>query len=159
MLISNEVAVKKRGWPKGKTRKPKEEVAHTAPRAFPEEAPKKAKKAVVAAAPKRLENLTGVRPSEFKVLIRPDAMKEKTKGGIIIPEPAREDQQRAVMKGTLVAVSPAAFSYHNWGEGEQIPQVGDRVVFARYSGSLIVGKDDVEYRLINDKDIGAIIDY
>jgi co-chaperonin GroES (HSP10) len=129
---------KRRGWPKGKPRKvngvihtKKEDDSHP----------------------------SGVIPFEFKVLVKQDIMAEKTKGGIIIPEPARDDQQRAVMKGEIVSMSPAAFSYHNWDENTRIPKIGDRVVYARYAGSVIIGKDEVEYRLINDKDIGAIIDF
>ncbi len=130
---------KRRGWPKGKPRKVNG-VIHT-------------KKDEV------VSDKSGIVPFEFKVLVKQDVMAEKTKGGIIIPEPARDDQQRAVMRGEIVSMSTAAFSYHNWDETTRMPQVGDRVVYARYAGSIILGKDDVEYRLINDKDIGAIIDF
>lgn len=134
-----ETEPKRRGWPKGKPRKVNG-VIHT-----------KKEEAV--------PTVSGIVPFEFKVLVKQDVTAEKTKGGVYLPEPAREDQQRAVMKGVIVAMSTAAFSYHNWDKGTRLPQVGDRVVYARYSGSLIVGKDEVEYRLINDKDIGAIIDF
>jgi co-chaperonin GroES (HSP10) len=130
---------KRRGWPKGKPRKVNG-VIHT-------------KKNEVASED------SGIVPFEFKVLVKQDVMAEKTKGGIIIPDAPLDDQRRAVMKGVIVSMSTAAFSYHNWGKNTRLPQVGDRVVYSRYAGSLIEGKDEVEYRLINDKDIGAIIDF
>ena len=129
---------KVRGWPKGKPRK----VA-----------------GVIHTKKEKTESDSGVIPFEFKVLVKQDIMEEKTKGGIILPEPARDDQQRAMTKGEIVSMSPAAFSYHNWDKSTRLPQVGDRVVYSRYAGSVIIGKDEVEYRLINDKDIGAIIDF
>lgn len=102
---------------------------------------------------------SGITPFEFKVLIRPDAAKEKTGGGIFLPQDVQADQQRAIQKGTIEAISPAAFSYHVWPFDVHIPRVGDRVLYARYSGTLIEGKDGEDYRLINDKDIGAVIDF
>jgi chaperonin GroES len=102
---------------------------------------------------------SGITPFEFKVLIRPDAAKEKTGGGIFLPQDIQADQQRAIQKGTIEAISPAAFSYHAWPAEVRIPRVGDRVLYARYSGTLIEGKDGQDYRLINDKDIGAVISF
>jgi chaperonin GroES len=136
--LTDKAENKRRGWPKGKPRKVNG-VIHT-----------KKEEAVI-------DN--GIRPTEFKVLIRQDTMKDKTEGGVWLPEPAIDDQQRAMMKGVIISMSPAAFSYHLWNEGARLPQVGDRVVYARYSGSDIVGKDKIKYRLINDKDIGAVIDF
>ncbi len=102
---------------------------------------------------------SGITPFEFKVLIRPDVTKDKTQGGVYLPQDIQADQQRAIQKGTIEAVSPAAFSYHVWPADVRIPRVGDRVLYARYSGTLIEGKDGQDYRLINDKDIGAVIDF
>lgn len=96
-------------------------------------------------------------PTEFKVLILPEKVEERTKGGIFIPDEKLERDQYAAMKGTLVAVSPLAFTYENWPEGERKPQVGDRVIFAKYAGATVKGADDVEYRLVNDKDVAAIL--
>lgn len=138
IMTTDKEENKRRGWPKGKPRKVNG-VIHT----------KKEK----------VEDTSGITPFEFKVLVKQDVMAEKTKGGIIIPDAPLDDQRRATMKGEIIAVSPAAFSYYNWDDNARIPKVGDRVVYARYAGSTIVGKDEVEYRLINDKDIGAIISF
>jgi len=63
------------------------------------------------------------------------------------------------MKGTIVEVSPGAFSYHMWPSWVEIPKAGDRVLYARYGGTLQTGKDGIVYRMVNDKDIGAVIDF
>lgn len=102
-------------------------------------------------------NPSGIMPTEYRVLIRPISVDEKTKGGIILPDETRERDKYAVQEGELVAVSPLAFSYADWPEGAQLPKVGDMVIFAKYSGSSRKGRDGVEYRVINDRDIVAVI--
>ena len=105
---------------------------------------------------------SGIRPTEFKVLIRPDAVEEKSKGGILLPDVTKERDQAAQQDGVIVAIAPLAFSYASAEEwqraGGQPPQIGDRVSFARYAGAVRKGKDGVEYRLVNDKDISAILE-
>ena len=102
-------------------------------------------------------NPSGINPTEFKVVIRPIEIKEKTAGGIIIPEESREREQYAAQEGELVAVSPLAFSYEKWPDGYSPPNVGDRVLFAKYAGTKQKGKDGVDYRIVNDRDIAAVL--
>ena len=102
----------------------------------------------------------GIVPLEYKVLVRPDqdAGHIELKGGfkLLKPDETRERDQHASMQGVVAAISPLAFTYEEWPEGATIPAVGDRVVFARYSGVTITGNDGVEYRAMNDKDIIAL---
>lgn len=102
-------------------------------------------------------NPSGIHPTEYRVLIRPVTVEEKSAGGIILPEEKRERDQYAVQEGELVAVSPLAFSYADWPAGAQPPQIGDRVIFAKYAGSNRKGRDGVEYRVVNDRDIVAVL--
>jgi chaperonin GroES len=104
------------------------------------------------------ENPSGIYPTEFKVLVKPNEVAAVTKGGIFIPETSKEREQYAQMEGTLVAVSPHAFTYAEWVNGADRPKVGDSVLFAKFAGAKVVGRDGIEYRLINDKDIGAVLD-
>ncbi len=100
-----------------------------------------------------------IKPTEYKVLIEPSKVDEKTKGGIIIPDERKDRDQFAQMEGTLVAVSPLAFSYADeatWGDAEK-PKPGDKVMFAKYAGAAVKGMDGKDYRLVNDKDIGAVL--
>lgn len=103
-----------------------------------------------------LVDTSGIQPTEFKVLILQDKIDNKV-GSIIIPDEAHERDQYAAMTGVIIAASPLAFTYEHWPEGAQRPSVGDRVVFAKYAGATVKGKDGVEYRLVNDRDVGAIL--
>ena len=102
-------------------------------------------------------NTSGLTPVEFFVVVELDERKEKTAGGIILPTNTQEKDKLAAMEGTLIAVSPHAFSYaDNWPEGT-VPQIGQRVLFKRYEGALHErgGRD---YRLLPDKAIIAIVE-
>ena len=103
-------------------------------------------------------NASGIIPTEFKVLVLPDVVAKVTPGGVHIPETKRSQDQHAATTGILVAMSPVAFTYEHWPEGSRVPQLGDHVVFGKYLGSEIEGKDKQSYRLINDKDILAILE-
>jgi chaperonin GroES len=105
-----------------------------------------------------MQNPSGINPTEFRVLVRPEKVEERTAGGIIIPDQTKDRDQYAVMKGTLIAMSPVAFSYAEWPEGTPLPKAGDMVLYEKYAGALVKGKDGVEYRVINDKDIHAVLD-
>jgi chaperonin GroES len=107
-----------------------------------------------------MTNPSGIRPTEYKVVISPKQLDERTKGGIIIPDATKERDQYAQMEGVIVEVSPLAFTYEpreNWGDSVP-PKAGDRVLFAKYAGATVKGKDGVEYRIVNDKDIFAVLD-
>lgn len=105
-------------------------------------------------------NLSGIEPVEFKVLVRPveDDGAITLKGGFKLykPDETKERDQHAAMEGTLVAVSPFAFTYEEWPKDHKPPQPGDRVIFARYAGINITGNDNRDYRLMNDKDLVAV---
>ena len=97
-----------------------------------------------------------IKPTEFKVLIKPDKVEGQTSGGLYLPDSARDKQQFSVDRGEIM----------DFGEGffrdlpGPIPKVGDRVIFNRYAGSLITIEDNgrTDYRLCNDKDICAILE-
>lgn len=98
------------------------------------------------------EDTSGLEPWEFMVLVKPREFEEKI-GSVYLPEEVRDRHQYAVGEGTLVAVSPAAFTYHKWPEGTRLPQPGDTVVFRSYAGYAAEGADGVKYRFMTDKDI------
>lgn len=104
-----------------------------------------------------MKNASGLNPMEYNVVVQPDPVEEISAGGIILPMAKTDRDKLAVEEGTLIAVSPHAFSYADWPEGQQPPQVGQRVVFARYAGALHK-RGDTDYRIIKDKDIVAVVD-
>lgn len=104
-----------------------------------------------------MQNMSGMTPTGHNVLVLPDKEKEVTTGGIHLPEQHLERKQAFATSGTLVACSPIAFNYDEWLEGEP-PKPGDRVVFSKASGLLREGADGLEYRIIQDKDVIAVLE-
>lgn len=104
-----------------------------------------------------MENPSGIRPMEFKCLIQQMKVKEKI-GNIFLPDDAKDRNQYAEIKARLIAVSPFAFDYAEYGDGREPPKPGDLVLMAKYSGILVTGNDGNEYHLVNDKDIIAVIE-
>jgi co-chaperonin GroES (HSP10) len=105
-------------------------------------------------------NTSGIVPTEFKVLIRPKEVEEKSAGGIIIPDMKKDAEKYATIEGTIVAISHLAFTYATAEEwGDQKPRAGQRVIFAKYAGVRTKGpRDGVEYLLVNDKDVVATVE-
>ena len=101
----------------------------------------------------------GLVPLEYQCVIALDAQGEKI-GSIIMPSSVQEKDKLAAQEGTLVAISPHAFSYaDSWPEGSK-PEVGQRVLIRRYSGVMHErgeGSTKRAYRLVSDKDIIAIV--
>ena len=92
-----------------------------------------------------------LRPIGEKVLVELLESAEKSKGGIIVPDSAKEKPQEA----KIIAVG----SGKTLANGKQVPptvKAGDRIVFSKYSGSEIK-LEDKEYLIINEDDILALI--
>lgn len=116
-------------------------------------------------------NDSGIIPTEFKVLVLPDESETELRArraGLMVPQDAADHYRHAAVTGSVIALSPAAFSYHEWPEGVRIPTVGDRVVYARYAGMRVSGRpvrnakgqeESREYRLLNDKDVAGILEF
>ena len=90
-------------------------------------------------------------PLGDRVLVKPTEKKEEKKGGIIIPETAKEKPQ----EGEIVAVGKGKLS----DEGKLMPmdvKAGDKVLYGKYSGTE-VKIDDTEYLIMHQDDILGII--
>ena len=103
-------------------------------------------------------------PEGNKVLVVPDKVEEKTKGGIIIPEKVKRDERLRMWKGTIAAIGPKAyvvFSNDVTGEKDRPAKLGDRVIYAMYGGMVIRDEDDPSielYRVLNDEDVVCLIE-
>lgn len=104
-----------------------------------------------------MQNESGLRPVEYKVVIRPDPVEEKI-GSVLLPDDTREKQGWAQVKGTLIAVGGKAFSDPFTDEERKLFQPGARVYFSKYEGQVFYGPDGEEYRLCLDKNIGGIVE-
>lgn len=93
-----------------------------------------------------------IRPLQDRVIVKRIAEEEKSKGGIIIPDTAKEKPQ----EGKIVAVGKGKVG----DDGKIIPldvKVNDRVLFGKYSGSEI-DIDGEEHMIMREDDILGIID-
>lgn len=96
--------------------------------------------------------MTTIKPLADKIVIKVIDDVEKTSGGIFIPDSAKEKPQ----KGEVIAVGPGKFTDNGTRE-EMDVKAGDRVLFAKYSGT-DVKIDEVEYKILSVKDVLAIIE-
>jgi len=93
-----------------------------------------------------------IRPLQDRVIVKRIAEEEKTKGGIIIPDTAKEKPQ----EGRVVAVGKGKVNE----DGKIIPldvKVNDRILFGKYSGSEI-NIDGEEHMIMREEDILGIIE-
>lgn len=105
----------------------------------------------------QLENPCGFEPLDLRVLIKPDAAEKITAGGIILPEDETDKQAMAMTFGTLIAAGVNAWEEAASRSSAFVrPKPGDRVVFAKYGGITITGKDREKYRVMNDEDVIGI---
>ncbi len=81
-----------------------------------------------------------LRPLEDRVVVEPQEAEERTAGGIVLPDTAKEKPQR----GTVVSVGPGKL-LDSGSRSQLLVGVGDVVIFGKYSGSDIeVGGKDVK---------------
>lgn len=93
-----------------------------------------------------------IRPLGDRVIVKRVAGEEKTKGGIIIPDTAKEKPQ----KGEVLAVGPGKITE----KGDKIAmdvKVGDTVLFGKYSGTDVKIEDE-ECLIMHQDDILGIIE-
>jgi len=92
-----------------------------------------------------------VKPLHDKILVKRVEPEEKVKGGIIIPDTAKEKP----LEGKVVSVGTGRLDEN----GKRIPlevKVGDRVLIGKYSGTE-VKIDDVEHVIVKEEDILGVI--
>jgi|SRR5437762_1713046 len=92
-----------------------------------------------------------LRPLGDRVVLRPVDREEKTKSGIVIPDTAKEKPQ----EGIVEAVGTGRIL----DNGQKVPMelnVGDKVLYSKYAGSEFK-PDDVEYLIISEKDVLAVV--
>jgi chaperonin GroES len=92
-----------------------------------------------------------IRPLHDRVLVKPQEQQEQMRGGIIIPDTAKEKPQEA----EVVAVGPGKIN----DDGKRAPmdvKAGDRILIGKYSGSEIK-IDEEEYVILREDEILAVV--
>jgi len=93
-----------------------------------------------------------IRPLQDRVIVKRIEEEEKTKGGIIIPDTAKEKPQ----EGKVIAVGKGKVS----DEGKLTPldvKVGDKILFGKYSGTEIKLNGE-EHLIMREDDILGIVE-
>jgi chaperonin GroES len=93
-----------------------------------------------------------IRPLHDRILVERVEEQEVRRGGIIIPDTAKEKPQ----EGRVIAVGNGKVTE----EGKKLPldvKSGDRILFGKYSGSE-VKIDDKEYLILREEDVLAILE-
>ena len=93
-----------------------------------------------------------IRPLQDRVIVKRIAEEEKTKGGIIIPDTAKEKPQ----EGKVVAAGKGKVNE----DGKVVPldvKVGDKILFGKYSGTEIK-IDGEEHLIMREEDILGVVE-
>jgi len=93
-----------------------------------------------------------IQPLGDRVIVRPLEAEEKTKGGIILPDTAKEKPQ----EGEILAVGKGKVLENGNLQSPEVKK-GDRVLYGKYSGSEIKTKDGEDLLIMREEDILAII--
>ncbi len=92
-----------------------------------------------------------VKPLADRILVKPLEAEEKTKGGIIIPDNAKEKPQ----KGEVMAVGPGKIADNGQKIAMELKK-GDKVLYGKYSGTEVT-VDGQEYLIVKESDVLAVI--
>ena len=93
-----------------------------------------------------------IQPLADRIVVKVLEAKEVSKGGILLPETAKEKPQ----EGKVVAVGKGKAS----DSGQIVPlevKVGDRILFAKYGGTEITTTDGEELLIMKEDDVLAIV--
>jgi len=93
-----------------------------------------------------------IRPLHDRILVKREEEKEVKKGGIIIPDTAKEKPQ----EGKVIAVGNGKVN----DEGKKVPldvKAGDKILFGKYSGSEVT-LDNEEYLILREEDVLCILE-
>ena len=93
-----------------------------------------------------------IRPLDDRIVIRPLEAEEKTAGGILLPDTAKEKPQRA----KVLAVGEGRLT----DEGKRIPpalKTGDEILYGKYAGTEVKWQGE-ELRILRENEVLAVIE-
>ncbi len=89
-----------------------------------------------------------LKPLGDRIVVKPSTQEEVTKSGIVLPDTVEKEKKE---EGEVIAI----------GSGEKIAKlnlkVGDTVIFGKYSGDEVT-LADIEYKVLKDEDVLAVIE-
>ena len=93
-----------------------------------------------------------IQPLGDRVIVKPLEAEEKSKGGIVLPDSAKEKPQ----EGKVVAVGKGKVKENGDVQALELKK-GDRVLYGKYSGTEISTSDGEDYLIMKEEDIFAIV--
>ena len=93
-----------------------------------------------------------IKPLGDRIVIKPLEAESKTKGGIVLPDTAKEKPQ----EGKVVAIGKGKVLDNGAFQAPEV-KVGDKVLYGKYSGNEITTKDGEELLIMREEDILAVI--
>lgn len=93
-----------------------------------------------------------IKPLGDRIVVQPLEAEEITKGGIILPETAKEKPH----EGKIVAVGRGKILDNGQVQALEL-KVGDRILYGKYSGNEIKTKDGKELLIMREEDVLAIV--
>ena len=93
-----------------------------------------------------------IKPLGDRVVIKPLEPEAKSKGGIVLPDTAKEKPQ----EGKVIAVGRGKVSDNGTVQAPEV-KVGDKVLYGKYSGNEITTKEGEELLIMREEDILAIV--
>ncbi|MCA9407083.1 MAG: co-chaperone GroES [Candidatus Omnitrophica bacterium] len=93
-----------------------------------------------------------IQPLADRIIVKPLEAEEKSKGGIVIPDTAKEKPQ----EGKVVAVGKGKVSENGQLQPLEV-KVGNRVLYGKYSGTEITSKEGEELLIMREDDVFAIV--
>ena len=94
-----------------------------------------------------------IRPLDDRVVVQPFEAEEKTRGGIVLPDTAREKPQQ----GKVIATGPGKLLEKTGERGKMSLKVGDAVFYGKYTGTEIE-IDGEKYVILRESDVLAVQD-
>ncbi|MGI6128729.1 MAG: co-chaperone GroES [bacterium] len=93
-----------------------------------------------------------LKPLGDRIVVKTITAEERTKGGIVLPDTAKEKPQ----EGEVIAVGPGRILDNGQRLAPEVA-VGDRVIYAKYGGTE-VKLEDVEYLILRESDVLAKVE-
>ncbi|MFA5060482.1 MAG: co-chaperone GroES [Candidatus Omnitrophota bacterium] len=93
-----------------------------------------------------------IKPLGDRIVVKPLEAEEKTKGGIVLPDTAKEKPQ----EGKVVAVGKGKVLDNGTVHPLEV-KAGDRILYGKYSGSEITTREGDELLIMREEDVLAVI--
>ena len=93
-----------------------------------------------------------IQPLADRILVKQLEAADTTKGGIVLPETAKEKPQ----EGKVIAIGKGKRNDNGTIQAPEV-KVGDRILYGKYSGTEVTTKDGEEYLIMREEDVFAVL--